>query len=354
MIKFKVFLVFAITLPISANFGSDRERSKSLNTSRLRQLEEHNAQALFPAIAPARKGAREPYLEYDPAKYLLFSAKNFWSANEIKKEIAKNLPADVTLVIIAGEQAESEQVFEYFKQWVPAERLRVFEAPNAGGFWARDSLPIPIYERSEAAGGFRKDLNLVDARYYHYIEPDERVAAEFERPLQSHDYYFEGGNFLSDSRGNCMIVNRSYVQSMPDEVFYELYGCKSLFRFPHEKGIGHIDESVKLLSDEIALTDHEPYKKILEEMGYQVHLLPRPEGAFETYVNSLLVNGTLFVPIFNHHNDQQAIALYESFGFKVIPLNSKELSRGKGSIHCITMTYPEEYKEFLETTALRF
>jgi agmatine/peptidylarginine deiminase len=69
--------------------------------------------------------------------------------------------------------------------------------------------------------------------------------------------------------------------------------------------------------------------------------VPRPEQPYETYVNSLYVNGTLFLPTFQESGDTEAVALYESFGYKVISLDSKELSnQGLGSIHCITMAYP--------------
>jgi len=62
----------------------------------------------------------------------------------------------------------------------------------------------------------------------------------------------------------------------------------------------------------------------------------------ETYANSLLINGTLFLPIFEQPNDKEAIRIYENLGLKVIPIETKKLSnQGSGSIHCITMTYPQ-------------
>ena len=79
---------------------------------------------------------------------------------------------------------------------------------------------------------------------------------------------------------------------------------------------------------------------IHENAGYEVHLLPRPNGAYETYVNSLLINGTLFLPVFANSNDDKAIAIYQSLGLKVIPINSTQLSKMQGSIHCMTMNYP--------------
>jgi hypothetical protein len=182
---------------------------------------------------------------------------------------------------------------------------------------------------------------VVDAKYYHFFEADEVVSELFGADLVQHNYYHEGGNFLANNRGECLVVNNDRAIQIPDEVFLLKYGCKKTIRFPHTKGIGHIDETVKLINDDLALTDDKEYADILRANGFQVMMVPRPELEYETYVNSLYVNGTLFLPTFQEAGDAEAVALYESFGYKVVSLNSKQLSNnGLGSIHCITMAYP--------------
>jgi agmatine/peptidylarginine deiminase len=81
----------------------------------------------------------------------------------------------------------------------------------------------------------------------------------------------------------------------------------------------------------------------LSALGYEVRVLPSPQGGrYRTYVNSLSIENKIFVPIFNEENDDEALAVYKSFGLDVIPLDTEELSdNGNGSIHCITMTYPQ-------------
>ena len=138
---------------------------------------------------------------------------------------------------------------------------------------------------------------------------------------------------------------------MPDGLFKDHYGCQELTRLPFLKGIGHADESVKFVSDFEVLTDEPRYVETLEAKGYKVTLLPRPNRKFETYVNSLIINGVVYVPIFDQSQDEEALEVYRQAGFeKVIGINSERLSNdGKGSIHCITMTYPPvEMKQLLD------
>jgi agmatine/peptidylarginine deiminase len=71
-------------------------------------------------------------------------------------------------------------------------------------------------------------------------------------------------------------------------------------------------------------------------------MLPRAKRDYETYVNSLIINGTVWVPIYQQKTDAEALKVYKDLGFKVIAADSSLLSNeGAGSIHCITMTYPK-------------
>ena len=110
---------------------------------------------------------------------------------------------------------------------------------------------------------------------------------------------------------------------------------------PWTTGIGDIDETVKLLPNNQALTNQQQLKPILESLGYTVTMLP-DAGGYRTYANSLVLNGTVFMPSYNQPEDQTAKAIYESFGYKVVFLDSRVVSdQGMGSIHCMTMAYPE-------------
>ncbi len=283
-----------------------------------------------------------PYAEYSEVGYVIFSDETEFNSGAAKKKIAQSLPADVTLVVFTGNTSESYQksLFKEYSQYIESSRLKVVFLPGGGkGFWARDGIPVPVW-KVDAAGEYQ--FNVVDARYYHNFEADDVVSDLFGAGLLKHNYYYEGGNYAANSKGDCIVVDNERVQKMPDSIFKQNYGCKTLVRLPHTKGIGHIDESVKFMDDDTLLVDDADYAKTLKAKGWDVVKMVRPKNSYETYVNTLVVNGTAFMPSFNQKTDVDAIQLYESFGLKVVPLNSISLSNeGLGSIHCITMAYPK-------------
>jgi agmatine/peptidylarginine deiminase len=124
---------------------------------------------------------------------------------------------------------------------------------------------------------------------------------------------------------------------------------------PFIKGIGHIDESVKFMNRDTVIVDDPTYEQILKDAGYTTVKMPRPDNEYETYVNSLVVNGVVYVPVFGEKNDKKALQIYESFGLRAVPLDSTELSNdGMGSIHCITMVYPKvDFNEMLSAITLQ-
>lgn len=283
-----------------------------------------------------------PFAEYNPVGYVIISEHGEFNSRNVKKTIAENLPPGVTLVVFTGNKSESHQkkIYESFASSMNSSNpLKVVYLPRGdNGFWARDGVPVPVWSSSNLG---QQKLAVVDAKYYHRFEADKEVSEMFGAQLVEHNYYHEGGNFLANTRGDCLIVDNERAVQIPDEVFLNKYGCRKTVRFPHTKGIGHIDETVKLINDDLAITDDKEYAEILQKNGFTVKMAPRPKNRYETYVNSLYVNGTLFLPTFKQSRDAEAVSLYESFGYKVVTVDSRTLSNdGLGSVHCITMAYP--------------
>ena len=287
-----------------------------------------------------------PFAEYEEAGYLIFSSGTHFSSGKAKLAMAKDLPANMKLVVYTGSKSmkSARKLKDRYSKMVGDEdRVSIVYTPMPGqdkGFWARDGVPVPVIRDDKT--GADPFLTLVDARYYHRYEADEIYGELFNSDLTRHKYYYEGGNFMANSIGECLVVNTNATNKIPDSIFRDHYGCKTLVRLPFVKGIGHADESVKFIDDKTVLTDERSYKPILERYGFDVKMLPRPVRDYETYVNSLMVNGVVYVPIFGQSGDDKALQVYRDLGFsKVIGLNSVRLSNdGLGSLHCITMTYP--------------
>ncbi len=277
-----------------------------------------------------------PFSELEEAGYFFMSTDYDFDSLEAKQTMARHLPEGVTLILYTSPGADKQEILRDYQNIIAPERVKVVElAHSERGFWARDGLPVPTWSKQGL-------MELVDARYYHYFEPDQVIAGWFKSHLRHHEYYFEGGNFMTNDQGDCLMVNNDLSESIPDALFKQTYGCTRLIRLPFEKGIGHVDESVRFLGSNSVVTDSAKYEALLAAKGYNVRMLPRPQNRLETYVNSLLVNGTVFVPIYNQAKDELALDVYRSYGLNVVGIATNELSNtGMGSLHCITMTYPK-------------
>jgi len=300
-----------------------------------RAIQQHHQMLNMVAPSSTQAPPARPVSELEDAGYLFFSADTHYNSALAKKTMARHLPPGVTLVIYTQPGRDKARILDEYRTSIDPRRIKVVEISNSGrGFWARDGLPVPVWS-SEGS------MQLVDARYYHNFEPDDLIGSWFHSPLRKHTYFFEGGNFMVNDQGVCVTVDNSRSSSIPDLIFTAQYGCKTLIRLPFEKGIGHVDESVRFLTSQIVLTDSANYAARLRQAGLDVRMLPRPQRAYETYVNALLVNGTVFVPVYNGPKDQEALDVYRATGLKVVPIETITLSNnGLGSIHCITMTYP--------------
>lgn len=344
--KFRFFPYFLILLGFSKLTWAQDPRALIPSPEILKQVEEYNwrlSKSKKPQQGQTYPQVLRPFAEFERARYVLMDSSDYFESQIVKDTIAKNLPLGVSLVIVTDESEKAVKA-QYLPLVPSPERLKVLKVKKAPGFWARDTLPVPVFLNFPNAF----QAGLANALYFRGNEPDAEVSEYFHAPLTINEYFYEGGNFLSDDQGNCFAIE-TRAQSIPDEVFHKAYGCTTFTRLPDAGGIGHIDERVKFVTSIDVLTDTEAYIKIFEDKGYRVSLLPRAPKEFETYVNALLVNGTAFLPIFQGPGDEQAIKIYESFRFKVIPIHVDALpNKGLGSIHCITMTYPETPLDYLK------
>lgn len=319
----------------------------------LKAAAEHNVKQaelersqLGPVFGQRSNDVIVPFAEWEKTGFVAFSDDDYYGvAEEMKAIIAKNLPVDTHLIVYTQSTSKTYQkdLLNQYSQHIDAARIHILQVPSSGAndFWSRDNLPVPIWKNGKLA--------LADARYYYNFEPDTFFGKIFGADIMKHNYFYEGGNFMANSKGDCLVVNRkkaypggvSDTAAIPDDVFKNTYGCKTLIRFKHLKGIGHADEVVKFINDTVVLTDTASYKPILEKAGFTVVMLPEPDLNYETYINSLIVNDVVYVPVFDEAGDQEAIDAYEAAGFKVVTIPTQDLAtQGQGGIHCITMNYP--------------
>lgn len=307
----------------------NRQQRTQLHTNQTQE------QASIPSVV-------RPVADYEQMKYLVFNSGGTFDSYEAKKALLANLPENVKVIILASNNDVNQTRTIFEGSIRDPKRLQIIEVgDSAQAFWARDALPVPVLVNE----GTQTRLGATAALYYHgFSRPSQKtVAASVSSQALEHSYYYEGGNFEPDTKGNCLLVNHNTGLALPDDILKRSYGCKNVVRLPYAAGIGHVDEVVRILSPTLALTSVESYVPTLQSLGYDVRLLPKPAQRLETYANSLLLNGTVFVPVYGQTaTEEAALQLYRDAGLKVVPINTSTLSnKGMGSIHCITMAYPD-------------
>nr|WP_286196808.1 agmatine deiminase family protein [Thalassotalea sp. G20_0] len=297
-----------------------------------------------------------PYAEFEPAGYLAFSDTDFrdeayGESRAIKRKIARNLPRDVHLIVYtSGDPKRTRQTFQPSVGDMKRFHVLKVTGKSKTRYWARDSLPVPVYSKNGS-------LVLVDSKYHYDFEPDQAVANFFNATLLSHTFEFEGGNLLADSKGNCFTVNNKDMRwqlGFTDEVFKKCYGCKRLTRLKNKTKVGHVDEVIKIIDDKNIITDRRDYRPILHKLGYNVTMMPRAKGKHASYLNSVIINGNVFVPVYgDKKRDKRAIGIYRSFGLRAYKFRSNRISAEfEGSIHCSMVTYPKIGNNKPETSGI--
>lgn len=84
---------------------------------------------------------------------------------------------------------------------------------------------------------------------------------------------------------------------------------------------------------------------------YRLVALPWPDACYDeqgerlpaTYANFLIINGAVLVPVYGVEQDDEAVGIMHLLfpGRKIIPVDCRALILQHGSLHCITMQYPE-------------
>ena len=238
--------------------------------------------------------------------------------------------------------------------------------------WTRDYGPVGIEEATGALG-------IVDHVYRHHAtRPRDdaipcRVADYAGAVCHPSPLVLDGGNLMTDGRGNLFMTRRTYVwnssrsEAEVDQLLRDHLGVTTIHKLDYATdgsgpadGTGHIDMFAKLVADctvLVAESSTAPYAAPLEAaatyfqslecapgQSYQVLRLPAWEAywTWYTYTNSLIVNGTVLVPSYAGGQDGAAVAVYQEAlpGATIVLIPSDEPITSGGSIHCVTKEIP--------------
>ncbi len=126
-----------------------------------------------------------------------------------------------------------------------------------------------------------------------------------------------------------------------------------LARFVNENTIVYASCSDSMDEDYQSLKQMEAQlQKIAQAKNYKLVALDNPKPMFldsyrlpASYVNFLIINGAVLVPQYNCEEDSKILDIFKSLfpDRQVRAINCYPLLSGHGSLHCITMQFPDGY-----------
>ena len=295
--------------------------------------------------------------EWEPATGVLIT----WPLSLPHKLIIE-LAKDTKLYILVTDQKSTQEAIKWLSKWgIYPDRVKFINAPQGiDASWTRDWGPYALFN---PAG----DLLLADAKYLYatpvtglscgdtleFLYHDDQhkikqtttddkipsyIAAALDMEMINLPFAFTGGNVITDGQrtafSTCALTSENRFTGVSDEKFFndtrrmlgiENYHILSNFE---DRGIQHIDCFMKLLDEERILVmrppaDH-PARAIYD--GIVDHELSKLKNAFgrpyqilyldtdrykgdelAAYSNSLILNKTIYVPLFGIGQDSVAL-----------------------------------------------
>lgn len=298
----------------------------------------------------------------------------------VAREIAKR---EILLIITP----EVERVERLLKEHaINRDQIRFFKC-NTNDTWARDHGAITVFERGKPLifdfkfnGWGLKFASDLDNQINKKLCTEGVLQGEYVNKL---GFVLEGGSIESDGEGTILTTSECLLSPNRNEEF-----SKEEFSFYFKWNLNvdrilwldygylegddtdsHIDTLARFCSpNSIAYVQcrdiNDPHYETLNKMENQLKEFSTKEGkpyklyplpmarkiAFDgerlpaTYANFLIINGAVLVPTYNQPvNDKMAIdTLKEAFPDReVIGIDCNTLIKQHGSLHCITMQYPE-------------
>lgn len=299
--------------------------------------------------------------------------------------IAKEILKREKLLIVCRDAASVRQ------QLGPVDESRVlFREMETNDTWARDHGGISVFDNGQPAiydfvfNGWGMKYaanwdNLITRRLFRM-----HAFAEEILPVNMQPLVLEGGSIESDGKGTLLTtveclssVNRNEYLGKEQLEYHlkEIFGLDrilwlesgylagddtdshidTLARFCDEATIAyvqcadeadeHFEELQEMERELQAFTqaDGQPYRLIPLPMADKVEW--EGERLPATYANFLILNGAVLLPFYGSPKDEQARRLLQSVfpDREVVGIDCLPLIKQHGSLHCVTMQYPEGF-----------
>ncbi len=300
----------------------------------------------------------------------------------VLREIVKHAKLECEVIIICSNE---NTVRNYLSSYgIDDTNITFLERPY-DSIWMRDYGGNTVYTNDIDS------LILIDWIYNRPRPNDDvlpqTIAEHFDIPLYSttvapSDLVHTGGNFMADGLGIAFSSNLVLEENEPgnpygvttkteediDQIMNDFMGIDEYIKMPvlPYDGIHHIDMHMKLLDEETLLIGEYPQgvadgPQIEANLQYVLNnfnssfgtpfkirriQMPPDNGLYpnnwladyRTYTNSVFVNKTILVPIYEEQFDTTALRIMEEElpGYKVIGIDCNSIIQSGGALHCIT------------------
>ena len=269
----------------------------------------------------------------------------------IAKEVIKH---EKLLIVCPDEQEVRRQLGD-----VDDSRI-IFREMATNDTWARDHGGITVFDQGEPVvydfvfngWGMKFAANLDNL-----VTRNLSVQGTFADGVQvinMQPFVLEGGSIESDGKGTllttveCLSSQNRYLAGDDTDSHID-----TLARFCSEDTIAYVQckdesdehfEELQAMEQELQAfrqADGKPYRLIALPMADPVEW--EGERLPATYANFLIINGAVLLPYYKSPKDELAKkALQQAFPEReIIGINCLPLIKQHGSLHCVTMQYPE-------------
>jgi len=288
------------------------------------------------------------------------------------------------VILIAPDLQTAEQVKQ---QTAPSPFSLTTYVAASNDCWARDFAPITVYENDRP--------RLINFKFNGWggkflAELDNQLTLSLSKqgvfnntPLENHDWILEGGSIDSDGQGillttsRCLLSdsrNPGVTKEQTEKLLHETLGIHTVHWLEYgwlegDDTDGHTDMLARFCNpDTIAYVQckdkndphYEPLhqmehelKKISRANGMPYHLLPLPlpsaccnqkaERLPASYVNFLIINNAVLVPVYQQPEDKIALKQFEKIfpDREIIAVDAQPFIHESGSVHCLSMQIPK-------------
>ena len=310
--------------------------------------------------------------EFDSLDGVIFA----WDSYPILlKQLIKETAEIDTAWVVVNDQSEQNSVNSQLTSYGVDMTRVIFQQIAHNSVWIRDYGPWWIFEPD----GSRSIIDMV----YNRPRPQDDAYPEQLAYLWGIPYYGTalveaGGNLLLDGKGTALISDIIFDPSegfdpnltvtLLEQYMLDYFGVRNVILTPHlqNDGTGHIDMFVKLLNDTTIIVgeyaspstgsgdNYNICNQVAAQLATETNgagqpfnvermlMPPFSSGITYTYINSLIVNKKVFVPVYGFTTDNAILAQYEQLlpGYEAIGFDCNNIITANGAIHCIAMKVP--------------